>query len=352
MSKERIKSIDFCKGIAILLVVLGHATEHTNASLSYDWLYEYIYSFHMPLFMFISGFVFYKNKYNWIDIKKRAYQLLVPFFVYQIIVSLIFSGNFSYATWFYNIKSPGQFLWYLLVLFYITTFFTILNIIFFSRDKNDYITNGVVANRKFDNKDIIIVLITIVISGFCLFIAPRVIKSTGYDYGLNLFSRFIIFFLLGLLTRKYFNENVKSFYLKWWWLWLVIWIVTSTVSLVMDSCHNNVIILEICDKLAAFSGTFMVFGLCLRYVKQDNNNKIVNMITQLGTMTLGIYCVHRVLITKPLGHFLTDLGLSYALSMPLTFIGSMLFSVILVKIIEKCIILPQLLLGKVNVNKK
>ena len=65
MSKERIKSIDFCKGIAILLVVLGHATEHTNASLSYDWLYKYIYSFHMPLFMFISGFVSYKNKYNW-----------------------------------------------------------------------------------------------------------------------------------------------------------------------------------------------------------------------------------------------------------------------------------------------
>ena len=47
------------------------------------------------LIRFDAYFSSEKNKYNWIDIKKRAYQLLVPFFVYQIIVSLIFSGNFS-----------------------------------------------------------------------------------------------------------------------------------------------------------------------------------------------------------------------------------------------------------------
>lgn len=52
---KRISYIDQLKGIAIFLVVLGHLIGH-NAG-SGNGLWTFIYSFHMPLFMFISGYL-------------------------------------------------------------------------------------------------------------------------------------------------------------------------------------------------------------------------------------------------------------------------------------------------------
>ena len=49
--KERIVFWDLIKGIAIFLVILGHS----NIS---GFLYRFIFSFHMPLFMLVSGYFF------------------------------------------------------------------------------------------------------------------------------------------------------------------------------------------------------------------------------------------------------------------------------------------------------
>lgn len=54
--KSRIHYIDRLKGFAILLVIMGHvygmALDLTN-----EIVYKVICSFHMPLFMFLSGLV-------------------------------------------------------------------------------------------------------------------------------------------------------------------------------------------------------------------------------------------------------------------------------------------------------
>lgn len=70
--KTRDTTLDFAKGFLIILVVLGHSIQF---SLGPDWLeskqffdnvvFKTIYSFHMPLFMLISGYLFYySNKKN------------------------------------------------------------------------------------------------------------------------------------------------------------------------------------------------------------------------------------------------------------------------------------------------
>ena len=58
MNKERNELLDLLKGFAILLVVLGHAVQY-NLTKTFDShpIFRVIYSFHMPLFMFISGYV-------------------------------------------------------------------------------------------------------------------------------------------------------------------------------------------------------------------------------------------------------------------------------------------------------
>lgn len=54
--KQRVKYIDRMKGLAIILVVMGHVYLFSMGG-SACRMTEFISSFHMPLFMFLSGIV-------------------------------------------------------------------------------------------------------------------------------------------------------------------------------------------------------------------------------------------------------------------------------------------------------
>lgn len=72
-------AIDILKGIGIILVVIGH-----NSS---GVLRNFIYTFHMPLFFIISGFLF--SKKNIKDYLMNSFQrLLIPYFLFLILLSL------------------------------------------------------------------------------------------------------------------------------------------------------------------------------------------------------------------------------------------------------------------------
>lgn len=55
--EHRIGYIDIAKGIGILLVYIGHCDLDYKSN-----LFLWIYSFHMPLFFFISGSLFTPHK--------------------------------------------------------------------------------------------------------------------------------------------------------------------------------------------------------------------------------------------------------------------------------------------------
>lgn len=78
--KERDHSIDVLRGLAILLVVLGHSTR-------IGWLHSYIWSFHMPLFFFISGILFKPEKYpNFLPfVKSRLRSIMLPYAFFYLI---------------------------------------------------------------------------------------------------------------------------------------------------------------------------------------------------------------------------------------------------------------------------
>ena len=54
---NRIQYIDRLKGLAIILVVIGHLIAFTTDNDGPNPVNQLIVSFHMPLFMFLSGFV-------------------------------------------------------------------------------------------------------------------------------------------------------------------------------------------------------------------------------------------------------------------------------------------------------
>lgn len=80
--RNRNEKIDALRGMAACLVAIGHAIQINVSDFDHNILFILIYSFFMPLFMFVSGLVSYKpNEEIGINIiKKRAIALLPPFF--------------------------------------------------------------------------------------------------------------------------------------------------------------------------------------------------------------------------------------------------------------------------------
>lgn len=77
LKSERLSWLDILKGIGIILVVVGHI--YSNKTI-FNWLY----SFHMPLFFLAAGWV-YKEKPILIDLKRRIQTIVVPYFSFGIL---------------------------------------------------------------------------------------------------------------------------------------------------------------------------------------------------------------------------------------------------------------------------
>lgn len=124
MPNRRLLYVDALKGFTILLVVLGHVLQvRYNTD---NLLYRYIHSFHMPLFMFLSGYVSYRVM-AWGNIGKRFLQLIIPFFSYIVITYFINCPDISFRSLGDYITKiilrPDYGLWFLWALFFINTVF-------------------------------------------------------------------------------------------------------------------------------------------------------------------------------------------------------------------------------------
>lgn len=87
MNKQRLAYFDNLKGILIFLVVLGHFTQGRPDIFSLTVRY-YIYLFHMPLFIFVSG-LFAKSSFRngKLDVSKVFYYLLLGMlFSYSMLI--------------------------------------------------------------------------------------------------------------------------------------------------------------------------------------------------------------------------------------------------------------------------
>lgn len=100
MSK-RIGYIDIARGIGILLVVLGH----NDFGYISQFAYQIIYSFHMPLFFFLSGYFINTSRVFWEFAIKRFNSLLKPYYftIFMIYFLSISFGKIGFQTAFRRI---------------------------------------------------------------------------------------------------------------------------------------------------------------------------------------------------------------------------------------------------------
>lgn len=74
--------IDWSKSIAIFLVIWGHVPMQSET-------HTIIYSFHMPLFFLISGYLYNPKGTIKEELYKDLKTLLLPYFIYQFIFTRI-----------------------------------------------------------------------------------------------------------------------------------------------------------------------------------------------------------------------------------------------------------------------
>ena len=126
--KERIQELDLFKGIAILLVVCGHVIlKNWPDALDTHPVYIWIYSFHMPLFFFISAFLIdytFGTRSVLKGIWKKVLVLLVPYFVWCYIISP-FIVKTELPSLVFIISNTDPRYWFVYLLFVFSAFYYI-----------------------------------------------------------------------------------------------------------------------------------------------------------------------------------------------------------------------------------
>ena len=198
VEKKRIDWIDTLRGLAMFFVVWGHNQKFGTL------IRKYIYSFHMPLFFFISGLTFGENdKLPFKDYaKKRVKGLIIPYLFLNIICYIIkvvyfntgIIDEFDYIRAFLGIfyssnkilPTPCNPSWFLVAIFLVDIIFYLLK----KCTKNDF-ELGVVS--------IICALISYVNS-----LSKYQIRS---PFHLESVLMGVLFYFLGYL----FIKNIKKF---------------------------------------------------------------------------------------------------------------------------------------------
>ncbi len=96
---KRLEYIDLLRGIAIIFVVMGHIIQYNINGVAASACFDFIYSYHMGFFFFISGCTASlsaeKNTWSYFYsfLYKKSCQLIVPFVVWGLVVYLVFNTS-------------------------------------------------------------------------------------------------------------------------------------------------------------------------------------------------------------------------------------------------------------------
>ena len=92
LHNNRISWIDMAKGYGIIMVIAGHL--HLPSTIT-----NYIYSFHIPLFFFLSGYLFNTKKSFKDFVAAKIKRLIIPYIclcIPMIFSNLLFSENYTF----------------------------------------------------------------------------------------------------------------------------------------------------------------------------------------------------------------------------------------------------------------
>lgn len=276
MNNTRIKYLDIAKGIGIICVILGH--------MSLKWVNIFVYTFHMPLFFFISGYLTKKQPCVPFILKKFR-TLVVPYIFtcgWIILLSVpinICTGGVTFAwqqasEWFwaslYGNGSPAPFpfpikpiggIWFLLALF----------------------LSLVIYNALMTKKFCPLVVIVLVALGY-------ISSQTVYlPWSIQSSCVALVFVHFGYIAKEKAIFRGKNN--RWLFLAIVCWLSVMYIDrgeFYLASNHSKNLLLDIIGGLA---GSYVIIRLSQEMEKVPHLGDVLMVI---GRCSLIILCVHIV----------------------------------------------------------
>ena len=286
----RIKHIILLRALTILLVVLGHSTRSTDSPAQYLYnpintpffeilLLKYIYSFHMPLFFWISGYILYfsiSEKKDHIspvlELWKKIKRLIIPLYATSFFVLLptIFlfgqpDGSLIHMCKKFIIGKDIAHLWFLKSLFYI---FIVVIPVSTLLKKASYLQG-------------IFICVSIMFLSFSKLIFPR-------------FLRDLMFFLCGYYTRKFSRTFLKQNTLV---LFFIFSITHTALFIFTQQClilKNPVIIIS--KYFTPLSGIYFMYYISIYFSKLSVRYRFWHLVTLVDKRSYTIYLFHSTLI--------------------------------------------------------
>lgn len=275
LTKRRLNYLDYAKGIGILLVVLGHIYNNS--------VKLWIYSFHMPLFFIISGYLLEYNKTYDREFKdvlvSRLKSLIIPFYVYSVINTfvLLCLNNFSKEILIENairiatLQGKGG-IWFLPCLFFAELIYVALR----KNINNKFIVNLIIGIlfiiSLFANTDrllvVVIARIFIALGFLCI---GNIIISSIDKYNINWIFIVCIFALT--IVGSIFNGVIDLFSLV---------LGRYKILYVISSILGTILIISICKKLDNRN---------LSKLKYFGVNSLIIMITHKSIINIIAYFI-------------------------------------------------------------
>jgi len=269
--KNRNYLLDNLKVVLIFFVVFGHVIEfYIKDNSVLRILYIFIYIFHMPLFIFISGYLsknFYRMK------RKAVRNLLIPYIIFNMIwYTAVYIATKKVM---FSVISPGWTLWYLLSLF-------------FWRISLKYLV-------KFRY---------VLILSFLVGAIVGVIPSVGSMLSISRTIVFLPFFLLGYYTKEKHLERIGNFNKLLSILGIIIFLLFSIYIVKMDLFDYKFLYYSYSFKaldVSLLSGIIfriilyvssIILSICVIALVPKKKHSYTN----LGKASINIYVFHIYLV--------------------------------------------------------
>lgn len=346
--KERLEWIDWLKGIALILVIIGHTFRESmyDESMIYAYIKSFIYVFHMPLFIAISGFLFQMKLNSYMDtntldfLKSKWKSYIKPLISYAIIIYASFSmvavipgfsniigGGTSLSEYFFLTIEGGNpyavHLWYLLTIFLIVLTCNILLKI---------------ICKTHCNQIVILFILTFLLWNI------RIVFGEDFCMTVKSYLKYTIFFVYGMiLNKKKINISTKIYSLVSVISWLYIIIYSA------DGIKTTVFFYRYLKNIFVLASCLVTITNFFHFARQSDtlHSKFVKY---LGKNSMIFYLFHQPFCAM-LGIVLFDkVGLPGYVVCIVCFMGSIILPELVIVISKKIEIVRIALMALFNIK--
>ncbi len=287
---KRIVWLDIAKLVAIYFVVLGHALQylHTGTDPHYNYMWLFVYSFHMPLFMLISGYFSY-------SILRKDFLTLLKIKSFQLIIPCILWGG----------------IWYVIKVSY-------------SYNGMDDIVNNIIPDIKWLTMDVLWFLKALFLCILLCYISKKSIWLLILSLLLSQIMPFKLpsmypCFLVGLLCRD--KDVLVKINFKWTTIIIILFII---LYIFFDPRHmlTNLratakglitgeyilFLIELWNRfyclLIGIIGSLSVISLSKLSFQMIKHYAFLEKISEYGSQTQAVYILHGPIIVYGIAYFI------------------------------------------------